>query len=117
VDVTSVSCPRNYGRWPAKHQCLQVAGCCRSAVSEAGNGRARGPLAAPDPERTLALRTRTAAIHPVADGVRIIAFVPDAAPVVRILTHSGEPPRPPPITPARVLPVWADTPCPSGKAA
>ena len=27
---------------------------------------------------------------------RIIAFVTDAAPVERILTHSGEPPRPPP---------------------
>jgi hypothetical protein len=30
---------------------------------------------------------------------RIIAFVTDAAPIARILTHIGEPPRPPPITP------------------
>jgi hypothetical protein len=30
---------------------------------------------------------------------RIIAFVADAAPIARILTHIGEPPRPPPITP------------------
>jgi len=33
--------------------------------------------------------------------MRIIAFVTDAAPVKQILTHIGEPPRPPPITPLR----------------
>jgi hypothetical protein len=33
--------------------------------------------------------------------MRIIAFIPEATPIERILTHSGEPPRPPPIAPAR----------------
>ncbi|MGB5736582.1 MAG: transposase [Thiohalocapsa sp.] len=33
--------------------------------------------------------------------MRLIAFITEAAPVERILTHIGEPPRPPPITPAR----------------
>ena len=33
--------------------------------------------------------------------MRIIAFVADAAPIERILIHIGEPPRPPPIAPAR----------------
>jgi hypothetical protein len=42
--------------------------------------------------------------------MRIIAFVTEAAPVERILTHIGEPPRPPPITPARGPPAWDDAP-------
>jgi hypothetical protein len=33
--------------------------------------------------------------------MRIIAFITDVAPVARILTHIGEPSRPPPIAPAR----------------
>jgi hypothetical protein len=33
--------------------------------------------------------------------MRLIAFITEAAPVERILTHTGEPPRPPPTTPAR----------------
>ena len=33
--------------------------------------------------------------------MRIIVFATEAAPVERILAHIGEPPRPPPITPAR----------------
>ncbi len=33
--------------------------------------------------------------------MRIIAFVTEAAPVERVLSHIGEPPRPPPISPAR----------------
>jgi hypothetical protein len=32
--------------------------------------------------------------------MRLIAFATDAAPIERILTHIGEPPRPPPIAPA-----------------
>jgi hypothetical protein len=43
---------------------------------------------------------------------RIIAFVTDAATVERILNHIGEPPRPPPITPARGPPAWDDAPQP-----
>jgi hypothetical protein len=38
--------------------------------------------------------------------MRIIAFVTEAAPVKQILTHIGEPPRPPPISPARGRPAW-----------
>jgi hypothetical protein len=33
--------------------------------------------------------------------MRIIAFITETAPVEQILTHIGEPPRPPPISPAR----------------
>jgi hypothetical protein len=44
--------------------------------------------------------------------MRIIAFITEAAPVERILTHIGEPPRPPPITPARAPPAWEDAPGP-----
>jgi len=33
--------------------------------------------------------------------MRIIAFITEAAPVEQILLALGEPPRPPPITPAR----------------
>ena len=40
--------------------------------------------------------------------MRIIAFITEAAPVEQILTHIGEPPRPPPITPARGPPAWDD---------
>ena len=46
--------------------------------------------------------------------MRIIAFVTEAAPVERILTHIGEPPRPPPIMPARGPPAWDDVPEPVG---
>ncbi len=38
--------------------------------------------------------------------MRLIAFVVEAAPVERILLALGEPPRPPPITPARGPPAW-----------
>jgi len=40
--------------------------------------------------------------------MRLIAFISEAAPVERVLTHIGEPPRPPPITPARGPPAWLD---------
>jgi hypothetical protein len=40
--------------------------------------------------------------------MRIIAFITDVAPVELILTHIGEPSRPPRITPARGPPAWAD---------
>jgi hypothetical protein len=40
----------------------------------------------------------------------IIAFITDAAPIERILNHIGEPPRPPPIAPARGPPTWEDPP-------
>jgi hypothetical protein len=36
--------------------------------------------------------------------------IAEAAPVEQILTHIGEPPRPPPITPARGPPAWDDMP-------
>jgi hypothetical protein len=38
--------------------------------------------------------------------IRLIAFVTEAEPVRRILTHLGEPITPPPISPARSPPVW-----------
>ena len=41
---------------------------------------------------------------------RIVAFITEAAPVERILTHIGEPPRPPPVAPARGPPAWDDPP-------
>ena len=63
-----------------------------------------------DPKRTLALRTRTAAIQPIADTVRIVAFITEAAPVQRILNHIGEPAEPPRISPARGPPAWDDPP-------
>jgi hypothetical protein len=44
--------------------------------------------------------------------MRIIAFITDAAPVEQILTHIGEPSRPPPITPARGPLAWDDAPEP-----
>lgn len=44
--------------------------------------------------------------------MRIIAFITQAAPVERILTHIGEPSRPPLIAPARGLPAWEDAPEP-----
>ncbi len=44
--------------------------------------------------------------------MRIVAFIAEAAPVERILNHIGEPPRPPPITPARGPPAWEDAPQP-----
>jgi hypothetical protein len=43
---------------------------------------------------------------------RIIAFLSEATPIERILTHIGEPPRPPPIAPARGPPAWDDAPEP-----
>jgi hypothetical protein len=45
-------------------------------------------------------------------GMRIIAVVTDAASVKQIPTHIGEPPRPPPITPARGPPAWDEAPEP-----
>ena len=42
--------------------------------------------------------------------MRIIAFVTDAAPVERILTHIGEPAQPPAIASARGPPAWEDAP-------
>jgi hypothetical protein len=44
--------------------------------------------------------------------VRIVAFITEAAPVAQILTHIGEPPRPPPISPARGPPAWDEAPEP-----
>ena len=44
--------------------------------------------------------------------MRIIAVIIDVAPVERILTHIGAPPRPPPIAPARGPPAWQDAPEP-----
>nr|WP_245232811.1 transposase [Thiorhodococcus minor] len=43
---------------------------------------------------------------------RLIAFITEAAPIERMLTHIGEPPRPPPIAPARGPPIWDDAPEP-----
>ncbi len=44
--------------------------------------------------------------------MRIVAFITEAAPVEQILTHIGEPPRPPPISPARGPPAWDEAPEP-----
>ena len=63
-----------------------------------------------DPKLTLALRTRTAAIHPTADTLRIVAFCPETAPVRRILSHIGEPAERPRMAPARGPPAWDDPP-------
>jgi hypothetical protein len=41
-------------------------------------------------------------------GMRIVAFVTEAAPVQRILAHIGEHTEPPPIAPARGPPGWDD---------
>ena len=38
--------------------------------------------------------------------MRIVAFITEAAPVERILTHIGQPAQPPPIAPARGPPAW-----------
>ena len=40
--------------------------------------------------------------------MRIVAFITEAAPVERILTHIGEPAQPPPIAPARGPPLWEE---------
>ncbi len=40
--------------------------------------------------------------------MRIVAFITEAAPVERILTHIGQPAQPPPIAPARGPPAWDD---------
>ena len=45
--------------------------------------------------------------------MRIISFITESASVEQILTHIGEPPRPPPITPARGPPAWDDAPEPT----
>ncbi len=42
--------------------------------------------------------------------LRIVAFITVAAPVQRILNHSGEPAEPPRISPARGPPAWDDPP-------
>ncbi len=39
---------------------------------------------------------------------RIVAFITPAAPVARMLNHSGEPAEPPRISPARGPPAWDD---------
>uniref|UniRef100_UPI0002D9D72B IS91 family transposase n=1 Tax=Thiorhodovibrio frisius TaxID=631362 RepID=UPI0002D9D72B len=44
--------------------------------------------------------------------MRIIAFITEAVPVEQILAHIGEPPRPPPISPARGPPAEAPEPMP-----
>jgi hypothetical protein len=44
--------------------------------------------------------------------MRIIAFITETAPVEQMLLALGEPPRPPPITPARGPPAWDDAPEP-----
>ena len=63
------------------------------------------------PRREIRVLNRVAAMLLTMD-MRIIAFVTDTAPVARILTHFGEPPRPPPITPTRGPPAWEDAPQP-----
>jgi hypothetical protein len=55
----------------------------------------------------VALRTRTAAVHPIADTADIVAFITEAAPVQRILNHISEPAEPPRIAPVRGPPVGA----------
>jgi hypothetical protein len=45
--------------------------------------------------------------------IRIIAFITEAATVEQILTHIGEPPRPPPISSARGPPAWDNDPGPT----
>jgi hypothetical protein len=42
------------------------------------------------------------------DAEQTASFLTEAAPVEQILTHIGEPLRPPPITPARGPPAWDD---------
>ena len=42
--------------------------------------------------------------------MRMIAFITEAAPVQRILTHIGEPAEPPRMAPARGPPAWAEPP-------
>ncbi len=42
--------------------------------------------------------------------MRIVAFITEAAPVARILTHIGEPAQPPGISPVRGPPAWEDPP-------
>jgi hypothetical protein len=44
--------------------------------------------------------------------MRIIAFITEATPIERILTHIGEPPRPPPSASARGPRSWDDAPEP-----
>jgi hypothetical protein len=50
--------------------------------------------------------------RPTADIRRIIAFITEAAPVERILTHIGEPSRPPQVAPARGPPTGDGAPEP-----
>jgi hypothetical protein len=40
--------------------------------------------------------------------MRIVAFATEATPVERLLTHIGEPAKPPPIARARGPPAWDD---------
>ena len=47
---------------------------------------------------------------PAGRQVRTIAFITETAPVEQILLALGEPPRPPPISPARGPPAWDETP-------
>jgi len=43
----------------------------------------------------------------------LITSITEAAPVEQILSHIGEPPRPPPITPARGPSAWDEAPEPA----
>jgi len=71
----------------------------RPSTRRAAPGIREGAVS--DPERTLALRTRTAAVHPIADTADIVAFITEAAPVQRFLNHIGEPAETPRIAPVR----------------
>jgi len=44
--------------------------------------------------------------------MRLIAFITEAAPIERMLTHISEPPCPPPIAPPCGPPAWEDAPEP-----
>jgi hypothetical protein len=45
--------------------------------------------------------------------MRLIAFITEVAPIKQILAYIGEPPRRPPIAPARGPPAWDDAPEPA----
>jgi hypothetical protein len=96
--AASVRCPLDYGPQSARHRCLQLAVSDRRLDAQPRSVRER---AVTDPERTLALQIRAAAIQPNADTMPIVALSTEAAPVARILNHIGEPAEPPRITPAR----------------
>jgi hypothetical protein len=90
---------RGRERAGARVEYFELSGSRLRALSRREQDQALGPLlagkrpstgrsargvrerAVNDPERTLALRTRTAAVQPIADTVRIVAFITEAAPV------------------------------------